>query len=236
MEDSSIFSHSSQDVSSTVSLYNMPVGEEISMKAVLDYDPSEDHLGSGISRPMSRSSATSSLSMVATKDGVEGRKVHRYGIPQYSLNLLNSMSTSGPKPKVHSKQQMNTTNHLVQPKPRSLHSEELGVMQSPDLALNAPMTLREKMRLLNYKSENLQYSSSAESLPDRNEDNEPDSLRNTSEFQRGPRSILETMSNDAGSNRSTTGDDFSYLGDVKSLPPVSVPVEVNQGVPSIWSK
>lgn len=44
-----------------------------------------------ISRPLSRSSVTSGLSVTATKDGIEGKRVKRTGIPGYPLNLINKM-------------------------------------------------------------------------------------------------------------------------------------------------
>lgn len=44
-----------------------------------------------ISRPLSRSSVTSGLSVTATKDGVEGKRVKRRGIPGYPLNLIEKM-------------------------------------------------------------------------------------------------------------------------------------------------
>lgn len=47
-----------------------------------------------ISRPLSRSSVTSGLSVTATKDGVEGKRIKRTGIPNYPLNLINKMYTN----------------------------------------------------------------------------------------------------------------------------------------------
>jgi hypothetical protein len=44
-----------------------------------------------VSRPLSRCSATSGLSVTATKDGVEGKRVKKSGIPGYPLNLINQM-------------------------------------------------------------------------------------------------------------------------------------------------
>lgn len=44
-----------------------------------------------ISRPLSRSSMTSGVSVTATKDGIEGKRVKRRGIPGYSLNLMEKM-------------------------------------------------------------------------------------------------------------------------------------------------
>ncbi|CCH44261.1 hypothetical protein BN7_3822 [Wickerhamomyces ciferrii] len=47
-----------------------------------------------ISRPLSRSSATSGLSVTATKDGIEGKRIKKNGIPGYPLNLINKMYTN----------------------------------------------------------------------------------------------------------------------------------------------
>lgn len=43
------------------------------------------------SRPLSRNSTTSCLSTTATKDGIEGKKLHRHGPTQYSSNIIASM-------------------------------------------------------------------------------------------------------------------------------------------------
>ncbi|SCU79931.1 LAFA_0B06546g1_1 [Lachancea sp. 'fantastica'] len=227
MEDSSVFSRSTQDVSSAISLYNLSAGEDASMKAVLDYEPNDEVQGSVISRPLSRSSVTSSLSMVATKDGIEGRNIHRHGIPQYSLNLLSSMAPpSNSKTKSYSKQQQGIPPHLSNPKSSALYSEEqMDSISHSDLSTGAPMTLKEKMKLLNYKSAPLQYTSSAESLQDRTERSQIDSQRSSHGTKEGPKSIVAVAGSETNSNHSTNGDDFSYLGDAKGLPPVFVSVE-----------
>ncbi|CEP60096.1 uncharacterized protein LALA0_S01e02960g [Lachancea lanzarotensis] len=233
MENSSVFSGSTQDVSSAISLYNLSAGEDSSIKAVLDYDPNDEVQGSVISRPLSRSSMTSSLSMVATKDGIEGRNIHRHGIPQYSLNLLNSMAPpSISKNKNHVKQQLQqqpggTVSHLPNPKSSSCYAEDsMEAISNSDFSTGAPMTLKEKMRLLNYKSAPLQYTSSAESLLDRTERSQTDyGQRNSDETKEGSKPIVAVAGSETNSNQSTNGDDFSYLGDVKALPPVLVSVE-----------
>lgn len=46
------------------------------------------------SRPLSRSSVTSGLSVTATKDGIEGKRIKRHGIPGYPLNLIEKMYAS----------------------------------------------------------------------------------------------------------------------------------------------
>ncbi|RLV92689.1 hypothetical protein JA1_003022 [Spathaspora sp. JA1] len=55
-------------------------------------------VGDSLSRPISRSSTTSCLSTTATKDGIEGRKFHRYGPTAYSSNIIANM--------VHNQQKM----------------------------------------------------------------------------------------------------------------------------------
>ncbi|CUS23297.1 LAQU0S09e01618g1_1 [Lachancea quebecensis] len=156
MEDSSIFSQSSKDVSSAISLYNMPTGEDASIRGMLDYDPNDEAQSSGISRPLSRSSVTSSLSMVATKDGIEGRRVHRYGIPQYSLNLLDAMSQP-PPPKGKPNTRQSVQNNYLSPQE---HKEDFEAQLYQDSMHGPPITLKEKMQLLrdNSESSHLDYS------------------------------------------------------------------------------
>lgn len=43
------------------------------------------------SRPLSRNSTTSCLSTTATKDGIEGRRLHRHGPTAYSSNIISNM-------------------------------------------------------------------------------------------------------------------------------------------------
>jgi hypothetical protein len=43
------------------------------------------------SRPISRNSTTSCLSTTATKDGIEGKRFHRYGPTPYSSNIISNM-------------------------------------------------------------------------------------------------------------------------------------------------
>lgn len=51
------------------------------------------------SRPLSRNSTISCLSTTATKDGVEGRRFHRYGPTTYSSNIIaNMMHQQAEKP------------------------------------------------------------------------------------------------------------------------------------------
>ncbi|SCU92484.1 LAMI_0E10682g1_1 [Lachancea mirantina] len=214
MDDSSASSFSSKDVSSAISLYNLSTHDGMkhesgSMRPGMELE-NEEIQGAGISRPLSRSSVTSSLSMVATKDGIEGRKVHRYGISPYSLNLLNSMAQS----------------HLKKPATSravgeglSGASDVIGSGALSDLSGGAPMSLRDKMRLLNDKSYLPQLSSSVESFNDGSL-----ALSDDAEKESKSRShaLYETINSEADSNLSTVGDDTSYLRDARSLPPVFV--------------
>ncbi|SCV99871.1 LAFE_0B04346g1_1 [Lachancea fermentati] len=209
MENSSVSSLSSKDVSSAISLYNLSTadGNEniTASRSGFESDQIEDPQASAISRPLSRSSVTSSLSMIATKDGVEGRKVHRYGIPQYSLNLLNSMAQS------HLKKQLYPKSH-----------EDSGLNGSQDFPSAPPMTLRDKMRLLNDKSYLPHLSSSVESFNDDIMDMSLDDTHDLKDSKTNSRSFYEMINSEDESNLSTIGDDASYLHDTRSLPPVLV--------------
>lgn len=208
----SLSSVGSRGMGSSVSLNDQSV-DNFSTKAVFESDimdeyHEEDHendvlLASTISRPLSRSSVTSGLSMTATKDGVEGRRVQRYGIPQYSLNLLNSMS------QLHSK-----------------NKKTFEEMDSPD---GPPMTFRDRIKLLSTDrlsktaTEDSQINStSLEVLQYERQDSfKPreleESLLNNFNMSNFPR-----VNSELDSNISTVGDDASYLHDMKSLPSVLV--------------
>lgn len=51
---------------------------------------SENYIDS-FSRPLSRNSTTSCLSTTATKDGIEGNRLHRHGPTSYSNNIISNM-------------------------------------------------------------------------------------------------------------------------------------------------
>lgn len=193
MEDSSVFSQSTKDVSSAISLYNMPTGDDGSIRGMIDFDGFDEAQSSGVSRPLSRSSVTSSLSMVATKDGVEGRRVHRYGIPQYSLNLLNSMSQSPNKGKTHNKQ------YYQHQKPQQ------PVMETHDSFANhhvecplpgSPMTLTDKMQFLNDQSDLPQRDSSMESFQERSTDISGGGMKHSVLSSKGPITDTNNSSDD----------------------------------------
>lgn len=140
---------SSKDVASAISLYEPSTNQDnldnLSMKAVYEMDSE----GDSISRPLSRGSVTSGVSMMATKDGVEGERVTRLGIPQYSLNLLNSMAHSqykkmhGPVPPKGGV--IGSTTGGSNSSSGGGNRAQLSQVDSPN---SPPMTLREKMKLL----------------------------------------------------------------------------------------
>ncbi len=83
--------------------YHLKSPKSESDSASFEADSLESHGQSSIpiSRPLSRSSVTSGLSVTATKDGVEGKRIKRTGIPGYPLNLINKMYSN------YAKQQQN---------------------------------------------------------------------------------------------------------------------------------
>ncbi|CAH01389.1 uncharacterized protein KLLA0_C07601g [Kluyveromyces lactis] len=220
----STLSLGSKDLYSNLSLNDQSM-DNSSMKAIYEADMADtddngyqdeerdEHLVPTISRPLSRSSVTSGLSMTATKDGVEGRRVQRYGIPQYSLNLLNSMSQSYWKPKKN-----NGSN----------------VADELDSPIGPPMTLREKIKLLS--TDALSRTGVEDSRLDSVSLNgmSRESLT-PSKLQQQPRELQENLLNDFNNpnviprvnseletNLSTMGDDMSYLHDMKNIPSVLV--------------
>ncbi|ODV93847.1 hypothetical protein PACTADRAFT_4747 [Pachysolen tannophilus NRRL Y-2460] len=125
-----------------------------------------------ISRPLSRSSTTSGMSVTAFKDGIEGKRIHRNGIPNYPHNLILNMFDNTNN---------NSSNRLNGSLPRSIHSNyhdqsstditsssffeddnsnpkspshytnssiETEMNNPPNIPSGPPVTLNEKMRLL----------------------------------------------------------------------------------------
>ncbi|AMD22872.1 HHR103Cp [Eremothecium sinecaudum] len=193
---------SSRDVSSAYSLYEVSISDgatdNISTRAIYESNFTEDDsVVPSLSRPLSRSSVTSGLSMIATKDGIEGRKVPRYGIPPYSLNLLNTMNAPGYWKKKH--------------------CDDL----TKDSLTGPSMTLREKMRLLNSEKNNKYTRESCSEFVDsyvtsteRGRDNGIGKSASTcgSRSQSIGQPGVSEMS-----NSSTLGDDTSYLQDIESI-------------------
>lgn len=215
---------SSKDVSSTVSLYEpsstADFVDNLSTKAVYEMDPEDS-----ISRPLSRGSVTSGVSMMATKDGVEGERVKRLGIPQYSLNILNSMAHNQYK-----KQHNHSHSHVSLTKSHASGATEdslvYGKFQTlyPDLPSAPPMTLREKMRLLNHDRQLLPSSAinstdnldelSTKSTPVRNHGGYPNENENTLSVHG-----RWGGTSDVVSNASTVGDDVSFSQNMRNLSP-----------------
>ncbi|RCK56235.1 hypothetical protein Cantr_05017 [Candida viswanathii] len=70
--------------------YDSFTNEDIEEDDSLNVPQSLDYLDS-FSRPLSRTSTTSCVSTTATKDGVEGKRFHRYGPTPYSSHILSNM-------------------------------------------------------------------------------------------------------------------------------------------------
>lgn len=160
-----------KDLSSTTSLYNLSAGnansDDLSARGVFEMDMAElDE-----SRPISRCSINSGVSITARKDGIEGSRIKRTGIPQYSLNLLNTMAhnqykklqesyTGTPPLSMNTEQSHSSINSRSQ-------SQSQSQISYPDFPHYPPMSLREKMKLLNNDHTNLmKMSHSSESLYD----------------------------------------------------------------------
>lgn len=122
-------------------------------------------------RPVSRNSTTSCLSTTATKDGVEGKRFHRYGPSPYSAaaiqNMLHSHSVADPSP-THARATLLSTSGAVPPSPGAaeLPDESQYSFQTTNAELDGdggdhrsirierysdmapPVTLKEKISLL----------------------------------------------------------------------------------------
>ncbi|AEY95489.1 FACL030Cp [Eremothecium gossypii FDAG1] len=137
----------SRDIS-TLSLFDCNNSEtptdNISTRALYEVNLDDELQYPPVSRPLSRSSVTSGLSMVATKDGVEGRRVPRHGITQYSVNLANSMNAAA---------------HW-----KKAHPEE----PCKDFPNGPSLTLKEKMRLFNEDRPSQSNCDSLDSFADTN--------------------------------------------------------------------
>lgn len=144
--------------------------DNMSTRSIYEYTPSEYE----ISRPVSRNSLPSSIT--ATKDGVEGSKIRRNGIPQYPLNLLNVMAhsqykkhkqnewklQSQPQSASHSNNDSRSQSHIYPPEDdsddisfRSLTHDSNFTF--PDYPTSPPMTLRDKMKLLKQSNKHLLF-------------------------------------------------------------------------------
>lgn len=86
------------------------------------------------SRPLSRNSTTSCLSTTATKDGIEGKKLHRYGPTQYSSNIIANMIQNSnlypPPPPPHQSRHNYTNTGMVSP-PLKSYGQKSSVTNLP---------------------------------------------------------------------------------------------------------
>lgn len=202
-------------------------------------DPEES-----ISRPLSRGSVTSGVSMMATKDGVDGEKVKRLGIPQYSLNLLNSMAHNQYKKMHHLGTHGYSSPWKNQQDSVSLSSLQMKSTPYLNTPNGPPMTLREKMHWLSSDinpdmEDNINDHSDFESAPD-SLSATPSDAQNAGgyttkrKFQNAmqdgnPPNFFQTASHrsangsDIESNVSTVGDEASFSRNIQNLsPPISV--------------
>lgn len=132
------FPNSSTNVSlaSTSSDYQQAFAVEDEYSS--DSSQPEVFVSESFSRPMSRNSTTSCLSTTATKDGVEGKKLHRHGPTPYFSNVIANMI---------SHQHLNpAVSRLELELSHAATSTELEAMALP------PVTLSEKIRMLNADS------------------------------------------------------------------------------------
>ncbi|GAV53086.1 hypothetical protein ZYGR_0AI03680 [Zygosaccharomyces rouxii] len=209
---------SSKDVASAISLYEPSTNQDnldnLSMKAVYEMDSE----GDSISRPLSRGSVTSGVSMMATKDGVEGERVTRLGIPQYSLNLLNSMAHNQYK-KIHGPPlpkggggSGNTTGGSNSG--GSLSNRAQLSQSAADSPNSPPMTLRDKMKLLGSERQMPLMDVNPNDAIDETllYDTSPERDRNMPNYSlHVPEgSVHGHMMSEIDSNSSTVGDDTSF--------------------------
>ncbi|CUM50560.1 unnamed protein product [Debaryomyces tyrocola] len=86
------------------------------------------------SRQLSRNSTTSCLSTTATKDGIEGKKLHRHGPTQYSSNIIANMIQNSnpypPPPPSHQNRHIYTNTGMTSP-PLKPYGQKSSVTNSP---------------------------------------------------------------------------------------------------------
>lgn len=115
-----------------------------------DWSQPEVSVSESFSRPMSRNSTTSCLSTTATKDGIEGKKLHRHGPTPYSSNVIANMIQHQqllPQPQRLYLSQSSGMDNLST---ATQNNGETVRKKLPDIdSLGPPVTLKEKMNLLN---------------------------------------------------------------------------------------
>lgn len=95
-----------------------------------------------ISRPVSRNSMTSCLSTTATKDGIEGKKIHRHGPSPYFANVINNTVHHQQQPSAQPVPLRNQSYHSTQ-EPSMPRIADIGSIPEP------PVTVQEKISLMN---------------------------------------------------------------------------------------
>lgn len=94
-----------------------------------------------ISRPESRNSMTSCLSTTATKDGVEGKKIHRHGPSPYFSNVIKNMANQQANPQPNTLRTSSYQGGVQEPvKPRKADIDAISQPQ---------VTLQEKVIMMN---------------------------------------------------------------------------------------
>ncbi|RKP31904.1 hypothetical protein METBISCDRAFT_26207 [Metschnikowia bicuspidata] len=125
-------------VASSWSDYQHPFGTDRD-----DYSLGTSQAGTGerFSRPASRNSTTSCFSTTATKDGVEGKRIHRHGPSPYFANVINNM--------VHLQQQQ--YQQVAQRAGAHSGTEDTHRPKKADIDALAqpPVTIQEKLVLMN---------------------------------------------------------------------------------------
>lgn len=256
----SISSFPSRDISSIISLKSYINEGNLPKKGLFDFDPSE----SVLSRSLSTCSATSGVSITGIKDGIEGKHIIKTGLNHYSLKFsepkylnpkhFNDSPISRCSSRFNFDKSHNSTCVLME-EPRT----ENQVQQFPELMLTScstpvypdspsspPMTLREKMKLLNidrpYSFENSKHSHHKNIISNdsinllHNVNNESidsyllgpsmdhnkswdtfDTNYKTSKLKRELNLYHPSGGNDPQSNTSILGDDESYLSTFRNL-------------------
>ncbi|CUM47658.1 uncharacterized protein AC631_03189 [Debaryomyces fabryi] len=119
-------------VSSSVNSPNVALSAESMEEMNHNLGPFESY-----SRPLSRNSTTSCLSTTATKDGIEGKKLHRHGPTQYSSNIIANMIQNSnlyppppPPPSQHMNKHSYTNSGMASP-PIRPYGQKSSMTNSP---------------------------------------------------------------------------------------------------------
>lgn len=147
----------------SMSSINSYHSDNVSTRAVYEVDTSELTL----SRPLSRGSITSNMSTMGVKDGVEGPNSKRLGTSTYSSILLNSLAAPHQKSRKTNPNEAHLMSYSISSSSftsvngsgikgvtaddviNDARSVTSNSQAYPDIPNAPPMTLPEKMRLLN---------------------------------------------------------------------------------------